>query len=231
MVPPGRQLVDEDVLIGLERVLHRFLLDPEWLGHERLDDPEDDQGQDEGLDDLDQASEGGLSARAAGTGVTWSGSRSGVTGGEYRSSATGGRDRRTPRSVGRRTSRANAVTPARGQGRGVRVGFGVGRADGFDDGRTEAEGRGDGLASSGWLSVGRTPKTGERPVAQPRPADDAADQDRAEGARVGRLLAVVAHDEQLAVGDRPAGPAVLGSGRLGDAADLEEVRLVEGDRR
>jgi hypothetical protein len=58
VVPARRQLVDEDVLVLLERVLHRLLLDLERLCDERLDDEEDDEGEDEGLDDFEQAAEG-----------------------------------------------------------------------------------------------------------------------------------------------------------------------------
>ena len=54
----GRQLVDEDVLLGLERVLHRLLLDPVGLSDEVLDDEEDEQGQDERLDDLEETAPG-----------------------------------------------------------------------------------------------------------------------------------------------------------------------------
>jgi hypothetical protein len=54
----GRQLVDEDVLIGFERVLHRHLLDAIWLGDEVLDDEEDDEGEDQRLDDLEKTAEG-----------------------------------------------------------------------------------------------------------------------------------------------------------------------------
>ena len=58
VVEARRQLVDEDVLVGLERALHRLLLDPVGLGDERLDDEEDDEGEDERLDDLEEAPEG-----------------------------------------------------------------------------------------------------------------------------------------------------------------------------
>ena len=40
----GGQLVDEDVLLGLERVLHRLLLDAVRLSDEVLDDEEDERG-------------------------------------------------------------------------------------------------------------------------------------------------------------------------------------------
>ena len=65
-VEVGRQLVDEDVLVGLERVLHRHLLDPVRLGDERLDDPEDDEGQDEGFGDLEEAPDRGLPGHVVG---------------------------------------------------------------------------------------------------------------------------------------------------------------------
>ena len=61
-VEARRQLVDEDVLVGLQRVLHRLLLDLVRLGDEVLDDEEDDQGEDERLDDLEETPERGSSA-------------------------------------------------------------------------------------------------------------------------------------------------------------------------
>src|SRR4051794_39227833 len=56
-VEAGRQLVDEHVLVGQERRLHALLLDPVGLGNEGLDEPEDDDGQDEGLGDLDETAQ------------------------------------------------------------------------------------------------------------------------------------------------------------------------------
>src|SRR5206468_12962240 len=60
-VQPRRQLVDQDVLIGLQRVLHRLLLDLVRLSDEILDDKEDDQGENECLDDLEETPEHGSS--------------------------------------------------------------------------------------------------------------------------------------------------------------------------
>ena len=57
--PVRRQLVDEDVLVGQQRRLHRALLDLVRLRDERLDAEEDDEGQDESLDHLEQATERG----------------------------------------------------------------------------------------------------------------------------------------------------------------------------
>jgi hypothetical protein len=54
----GGQLVDQDVLLGLERVLHRLLLDAVRLSDEVLDDEEDEEGQDERLDDLEETTPG-----------------------------------------------------------------------------------------------------------------------------------------------------------------------------
>ena len=61
----GGQLVDEDVLVGFERRLHRLLLDSIGLSDEGLDDPEDQEGQDERLDDFEKAPEGGPSGHGA----------------------------------------------------------------------------------------------------------------------------------------------------------------------
>ena len=58
-VESRRQFVDQDVLLGLQRVLHRLLLDLVRLGDERLDDKEDDQCENECLDDLEEAPEHG----------------------------------------------------------------------------------------------------------------------------------------------------------------------------
>ena len=55
--PSGRELVDEDVLVREERGHHRALLDAEGLGDEGVDDEEDQDGQDEGLDDLEETAE------------------------------------------------------------------------------------------------------------------------------------------------------------------------------
>ena len=57
VVPARRQLVDEDVLAGLQGPLHRLLLHLVRLRDEGLDDEEDDERQDEGLDDLEEAPE------------------------------------------------------------------------------------------------------------------------------------------------------------------------------
>ena len=56
-----RQLVDQDVLLGFQRVLHRLLLDLVRLGDERLDDEEDDEGESERLRDLEETPEHGSS--------------------------------------------------------------------------------------------------------------------------------------------------------------------------
>ena len=61
-----RQAFDQDELAVLDRVLHRELADLERLGDERLDDPEDDEGQDEGFGDLDEAPERGLPGHVVG---------------------------------------------------------------------------------------------------------------------------------------------------------------------
>jgi hypothetical protein len=53
------QLVDENVLVRLERRLHRLLSDLVRLCDEGLDDKEDDECQDERLDDLEKTPEGG----------------------------------------------------------------------------------------------------------------------------------------------------------------------------
>ena len=64
-IEPGGQLVDEDVLVGLQRVLHGHLFDHVRLGDEGLDDDEDDQRQDERLDDLEEAPEEGSASHKA----------------------------------------------------------------------------------------------------------------------------------------------------------------------
>ena len=66
-VEARRQLVDQHVLIGLQRVLHRLLLDLVRLGDEVLDDEEDDEGEDEGLDDLEETPEHGSSGHKTGS--------------------------------------------------------------------------------------------------------------------------------------------------------------------
>ena len=60
-VEAGRQLVDQDVLLRLQRVLHRLLLDLVRLGDERLDDEEDDERESERLRDLEETPEHGSS--------------------------------------------------------------------------------------------------------------------------------------------------------------------------
>ena len=52
-----RQLVHQDVLALLEGGAHALLLHLVRLGDKRLDDPEDDDGQDEGFDYLDETTE------------------------------------------------------------------------------------------------------------------------------------------------------------------------------
>ena len=66
-VEARRQLVHQDVLVGLQRVLHRLLLDLVRLGDERLDDEEDDEREDECLDDLEETSEHGSSGHKTGS--------------------------------------------------------------------------------------------------------------------------------------------------------------------
>ena len=56
VVEAGRELVHEHVLPGLERVLHALLLDLVGLSHEVLDEQEDHDRQDEGFEDLEEAS-------------------------------------------------------------------------------------------------------------------------------------------------------------------------------
>src|SRR3954470_24737720 len=63
-------------------------------------------------------------------------------------------------------------------------------------------------SGAGGLQVGvggrlEDPERRDRPVAEERPPDHVRDRDRAEDPRVGRGLAVIAHDEQLALGDDP----------------------------
>ena len=79
--------------------------------------------------------------------------------------------------------------------------------------------------------TGRNRERVERPVAQPGAAHDVLHLDRTEVPRVGRILAMVAHDEQGAVRDDPQGrPAGGGQGLLRDAVDLpEDVILLELD--
>ena len=69
VVEARRQLVDQDVLVGLERALHRLLLDLVRLGDEVLDDEEDDEGQDEGLDDLEETPEGAFAHKTGSIGA------------------------------------------------------------------------------------------------------------------------------------------------------------------
>src|SRR3954467_2255285 len=99
-----------------------------------------------------------------------------------------------------RMTRAGVMASARGASGGRRLLVGVHR------GLEDAEGR-------------------DRPVAEECAPDHVADGDRAEHARVGGALAVVAHDEQLAVGNDPArlrarlrrlrdAPGAPGQGRL-----------------
>ena len=58
------------------------------------------------------------------------------------------------------------------------------------------------------------PERVERPVAQPCPADDVLDGDRPEGARIRGVGPVVAHQEELALGDRPRWPGPTARRRL-----------------
>ena len=51
---------------GLQRPLHRHLLDLERLGHEGLDDEEDDRREREGLDDLDDEPADAVAGRGRG---------------------------------------------------------------------------------------------------------------------------------------------------------------------
>jgi hypothetical protein len=51
------ELVDENVLVGQQRYFHALLLDAVGLGNEALDEPEDDDGQDEGLGNLDETAQ------------------------------------------------------------------------------------------------------------------------------------------------------------------------------
>ena len=57
-VEPRGELVDQHVLVRLERPLHRRLAHLERLRDERLDDEERHEGQRQGLDDLDQPARG-----------------------------------------------------------------------------------------------------------------------------------------------------------------------------
>src|ERR1035437_2201975 len=50
VVENRRKLVHQDHLIRLERPLHRDLVDPIGLGHEVLNDEEDDDGEEDSLD-------------------------------------------------------------------------------------------------------------------------------------------------------------------------------------
>ena len=68
VVEAGRELVDEHVLIRLERPLHRLLLDPVRLCDEVLDDEEDDEGEDERLDDLEETPEGAFAHKTGSIG-------------------------------------------------------------------------------------------------------------------------------------------------------------------
>ena len=56
-VEAWRQLVDQHVLVLLEGGAHALLLHLVRLRDERLDDPEDDDGQDEGFGNLDETAE------------------------------------------------------------------------------------------------------------------------------------------------------------------------------
>ena len=62
----GGQLVDQDVLARLERPLHRLLLHLVRLSDEVLDEQEDDEREDKGLDDLQETAEGGSFGHKAG---------------------------------------------------------------------------------------------------------------------------------------------------------------------
>jgi hypothetical protein len=66
----GCQLVDEDALLGFERLLHGLLQDAVRLGNEGLEDEEEDECQDEGLDDLVEAAQRAAahSSEASGSG-------------------------------------------------------------------------------------------------------------------------------------------------------------------
>ena len=66
-IEPWRQLVDQHVLLRLQRPLHRLLLDLVRLGDEVLDDDKDDEGQDERLDDLEETPERGSLAHKSGS--------------------------------------------------------------------------------------------------------------------------------------------------------------------
>ena len=66
-VEPRRQLVDEHVLLWLQRPLHRLLLDLVRLCDEVLDDEEDEERQDERLDDLEETPERGSLTHKSGS--------------------------------------------------------------------------------------------------------------------------------------------------------------------
>src|SRR4029079_2739662 len=79
-VESRRQLVDEDVLVRLERRLHRLRADLVRLRDERLNHEEDDEGEDERLDDLEEAPEG-ASGHKSGSIWCGAGTRRGRSGG------------------------------------------------------------------------------------------------------------------------------------------------------
>jgi hypothetical protein len=66
-VEAWRELVDQDVLLRFQGPLHRLLLDLVWLCHEALDDEEDDEREDEGLDDLEETPEDGSLGHKSGS--------------------------------------------------------------------------------------------------------------------------------------------------------------------
>ena len=66
-VESRRQLVDQHVLVRLQGRLHRLLPDLVRLRDEGLDDKEDDEGEDERLDDLEEAPDGGASGHKSGS--------------------------------------------------------------------------------------------------------------------------------------------------------------------
>ena len=72
VVESGGQLVDQDVLAGLERILHRHLLDLVRLGHEILDDEKNDEGQDKCLDDLEETPKRALAHKSGSIGAVLS---------------------------------------------------------------------------------------------------------------------------------------------------------------
>ena len=71
--PARRQLVDQDVLVGHQRRLHRALLDLVGLRDEGLDAEEDEDREDEGLDDLEEAAEGRALGHVGGRWLTGAG--------------------------------------------------------------------------------------------------------------------------------------------------------------